>query len=75
MSIIIMTETEDVKYSCICKNTEKFRNIEEKFYEKYPKYKESNNVFELKGNKVNVNKSLDYNNIDDNDIILLKTID
>ena len=31
MSIIIMTETEDVKYSCICKNTEKFRNIEENF--------------------------------------------
>ena len=54
---------------------EKFRNIEEKFYERYPEYSEYNNVFELKGNKVNVNKSLDYNNIDDNDIILLKTID
>ena len=73
LSIIIMSKDENVIFSIICKNTEKFRNLEDKFYEKYPNYFESKNSFECNGKEINVYKSLEDNKIKDNDIIIIKT--
>ena len=63
---------EDTTYSIIAKNTEIFSKIEIKLYEKYPKYKESENCFFVGGKKINKNKTLEQNNIINNDIITLK---
>ena len=41
-------------------------------YEKYPKYIETENFFVVCGNKINKHKTLEQNNINNNDIIILK---
>ena len=41
-------------------------------YFRYPKYIESNNYFLLGRDKMDRNKTLEQNNINDNDVIILK---
>ena len=72
MSIIISSFDENINFSTICKSNDKFKIIEEKFYKIYPEYFEKNNIFILNGQEINVNNSLDQNNIKNNDIIYLK---
>ena len=74
MTIILSTINETINYSVICKNTEKFKNIKEKFYNDYPEFIKTKNIFTLYGKEINVNKSLEQNNIKNNDIIILKNI-
>ena len=71
ISIIIMSLDEKILYSMICKNTDVFSKIENKLYKKYPEYSENENAFYLKRKKIEKNKSLSYNGIKDNDIIIL----
>jgi len=75
ISIIIISNNQEVHTSVICKNTDLFVYVELKVYERYPKYKEIENFFTVNGNKINKYKSLDENKIKDNDIILLNTIE
>jgi hypothetical protein len=75
MSIIFTSVDQKVCHSIICKNKEKFNIIENKFYEAYPDYLETENFFTLNGKKVNKYKTLDDNNIKNNDIILLNVIE
>ena len=63
--------SQDIHYSVLCKNTDIFVNIELKLYNEYPKYSEQENYFTVNGIKINKYKSLEFNNIKDNDIILL----
>ena len=44
-------------------------------YEKYPKYKDTENYFLVNGKKLNRNRTLEENNIKNNDKIILNTID
>ena len=74
MTIIISSFNESIQYAFICKNTDSFKNIEEKFYKIFPEYCETINIFTKNEKPINVNKSLDDNNIKDNDIILFKKI-
>ena len=76
MSIIITSIDENIKYSAICKKSDKFIRIEEEFYVKYPEYKyyKVKNYFSLNGKKINRYLSLKENNINDNDIIILNYI-
>ena len=56
----------------ICRKTETFAIIEQDLYKKYPDFKETgNNYFLSKGAKINRNKTLEENNIENNDVILL----
>ena len=71
ISIIISTLGEKVICPLICKNTDKFSNIEKKFYKEYPEYSSKKNIFTIRGKMINSDKSLDENNIKNNDIILL----
>ena len=71
----ISTDQTINNYTIIAKNNDKFSKIEDILYEKYPNYKESDNYFIFKGNKVKRNKTLEENNIKDNDIIMLSTND
>ena len=75
MSILIDSGDQTLHASIICKNTDKFYKIESLLCEKYPKYAETENFYMVKGNKINRNKTLEQNNIKDNDVILLNTFD
>ena len=74
MSIIIATLNEKINFSCICKNTDKFKNIEDKCYKEYPEFIETKNKFTLYNKEINLNKSLEDNNIKNNDTIILTYI-
>ena len=71
ISIKIISGEKDIDYPIITKNTEKFIKLEYMIYEKYPKYTDTENFFIVNGNKINRNKTLEQNNIKNNDIITL----
>ena len=71
ISIKFASVEQDIDYSLTIKNTEIFSKIELMLYNKYPKYIETENYFLVGGNKINKHKSLEKNNIKDNDIITL----
>ena len=75
MTVIFISIDESIHHSLICKNTDKFNNLENRLYNIYPDYMESENHFLCRGNKINKYKSLEENKIDDNDIIILKKFD
>ena len=67
----ISTGQDIVNYSMIAKNTENFSKLEISLYQKYTKYLDSENYFLVNGNKINRQKTLEQNNIKNNDIITL----
>ena len=71
ISIIFTSFDENIISSFICKNTEVFNLIENKFYEKYSQYRGLNNNFISNGRKIDKNKSLDENKIKNDDIITI----
>ena len=71
ISIIFTSSDQNIISSFICKNTDIFKLIENKFYEKYSEYKDLDNNFFLNGKKIDKNKSLDENKINNNDIITI----
>ena len=71
ISVIFTSSDENMYYSIICKNTQKFTELENKLYNDYPEYSGTYNYFMVNGNKVNKFKSLDENKIRNNDIIIL----
>ena len=71
ISIKFISGAQDINYSIITKNTEKFVKLEFDLYEKFPKYTETTNYFLAKGNKINKNETLEQNHIKNNDIITL----
>ena len=71
MSIIFISSDQNIISSFICKNTDNFKFIENKFYEKFSEYRGLDNNFILNGRKINKNKSLDENKIKNNDIITI----
>ena len=71
MSVIFNSFDENIQYSFACKNTDKFSKIESLLYEKYPQYKNVNKDFILNGNKIDISESLEDNNIQNGDIIIL----
>jgi len=73
ISVIFISLDENLHYSVICNNKDKFSKVESLLYDKYPNYKNINNIFTNNGNEINKSKNLDENNIKNNDIIILKT--
>jgi len=61
MSIIFISFDQNIISSFICKNTDSFKYLENKFYEKYSEYKDLDNIFILNGRKIKKDKSLDEN--------------
>ena len=74
MSIILTSADEKINYSMICKSKDKFNIIENKFYEEFPEYIETENHFMLRGKKINKYKTLEDNKINNNDIIHINII-
>jgi len=75
MTIIITSVDQKIHWSAICKNTDKFCDVENKLYEIYSEYSDSENYFTFNGNKVNRHKTLEYNKIKSGDVIVLNVID
>ena len=72
MSVIFSSKEEDILYSIICKNTDKFSKIENIFLEKNIEYADIDYYFSHKNNnKIKRMKSLEENKIYNNDIITL----
>jgi hypothetical protein len=74
ISVTFVSSDQKVHYSVICKNTDKFSKIENMLYDEYPECIKTENNFEVNGNKINKYKSLEFNRIKNNDIIMLKNI-
>ena len=71
LSIIFVSIDKKINYSVICKNTSKFNEIENILYDAYPEYVEKENYFVVNGKDINKYESLEFNNIQNNDIITL----
>ena len=74
ISVIFTSDDQKIHFSVICKNTEKFIRLEEKLYNDYPEYSETNNYFVVNGNRIQKFKTLEENNIRNSDIIILNQI-
>lgn len=75
MTVIFVSTDQNIHHALICKNTHKFNILEDMLYDKYPKYSDSENYFIANGKKINKNKTLEFNNIKDSDIITLNEFD
>jgi len=71
ISVIFSSLDENILYPIICKNTEKFSELEEKLYYDYPEYSKFDNYFMINGNRVNKMKTLDENKIKNKDVIII----
>ena len=71
ISIIFSSFDQNIISSFICKNTDNFKLLENKFYERHSEYKDLKNIFISNGRKINKDKSLDENKIKNNDIITI----
>ena len=65
---------QNIDLAIPCKDTDIFVQLEEKLYELYPEYKETNNFFTCNGLNINRFKSLKDNKIKNSDKILLNNI-
>ena len=74
ISVILTSVDQKILHSIICKNTSKFFDLENKLYENYKEYLETENFFTVNGKVINRYKTLDENKIKDNDVIILNII-
>ena len=72
ISVIFNSFDDNIHYSVICKSTDDFSKIESLFYEKYPEYKKRQKIFICNGNRIDVYRKLEENNIKNSDIITLR---
>ena len=74
LTVIFVSVDEKIHYSFICKDSEQFNIVENRFYKVYPQY-EGENTFIVRGNKIRKNRTLKENNIKYSDIIMLIPIE
>ena len=65
-----ISNDEKIHFTTKGKKTDLFVLLEEKFYNKYPEYKDSDLEFTVNGNKVNISKTLEENQIKNGDNII-----
>ena len=74
ITIKLISVDQDIDLPIITKNTEAFSKIEKILYNKYPKYKNSENYFIVNGNQINRNMTLEENKIRNDDSIMIGII-
>ena len=74
LSVIFTSFDNKILHSIICKNTEKFIQLEKELYNYYPEYSKSDNYFLVNGYKVDKYKTLDENKIKNSDNIILSPL-
>ena len=77
ISVLFMTQGNQdiINYSMACKSTDLFSSLEERLYQDFPKYRTFKKIFMVRANRILRNKTLEQNNIKNNDIICLFPID
>ena len=77
ISVLFMTQGNQdiINYSMACKSTDLFSSLEERLYQDFPKYRNVKKIFMVRANRILRNKTLEENNIKNNDIICLFPID
>ena len=71
MTVIFFSVDQTIHYSLICKNTDKFSNIEQKLFEVFPECQEENYYFMYNGCRINRYKTLEELNIKNSSIITM----
>jgi len=71
ITLNFISSDENIKYSLLCKKTEKFSKIEELLYENFPQYKSPNNYFLINNNRIIKDRTLEENILQENDILEL----
>ena len=62
-------------YSMACKTTDLFSSLEERLYQDFPNYRNIEKIFMVRANRISRDKTLEENNIKNNDIISLFPFD
>ena len=64
-----------INFSVTAKSNDKFSKLEDILYDKYPKYKDTENYFLFNGKRINRNRTLEENKIKNNDVLTLNKIE
>ena len=73
ISALFISSNSKIAYAITCKNTTPFVRIEEKLYEEYPEYKETDNYFLHNGKIIKRFKTVEENHIKSGKPIILNT--
>ena len=71
ISALFVSSDQNIQYAITCKNTTPFVRIEEKLYEEYPEYKETDNYFLHNGSVIKRFKTVEENHIKSGKPIIL----
>ena len=71
ISVLFISTDQNIQHPIACKNTTPFVKIEEKLYEEYPDYKETDNYFIFNGTKIKRFKTIEQNKIKNGSKIML----
>ena len=71
--IMIISNDQNINYSIRCNKKDQFSKIEDLVYNKYPEYRGLNNFFTSKGKIIIRNKTIEENEINNNEIIILNS--
>lgn len=63
MCVNFISANQQIHYAVPCVKNDTFASVEEKLYQRFPKYRETNNTFLANGNKVKRFKTIGENNI------------
>ena len=73
--IKFISTDQKINFSIAAKTNDNFTKIETILYNNYPDYKEYDNLFLVNGVKINRNKTIEENNIKENNVVTVTTID
>ena len=71
IAALFISSDQKIQYAISCKNTTPFVRIEEKLYEEYPEYKETDNYFLHNGSIIKRFKTVEENHIQNGKAIIL----
>ena len=71
IAALFVSSDSKIQYAIVCKNTTPFVRIEEKLYEEYPEYKETDNYFLHNGSVIKRFKTVEENHIKSGKPIIL----
>ena len=75
MTVIFFSFDQTIHYSLICKNTDKFIQIENLLFQEFPEYQDSEYYFMANGVKINRYKTLEELKIKNSEIISMNQFD
>ena len=71
MTVIFFSLDENIHFSLICKNTDKFSNIEQKLFEEYPNCQQEQYYFMANGIQINRYKTLEELQLKNSSVITM----